>query len=63
MKTTFNHIGRTHCLAVNSILTMPDAQNNNQFQKINIFDFFKKSDQNSPTLAYQNVTANEFMET
>ena len=37
MKTTFNPIVRTHFSAVNSKLTMLDAQNNYQFQKINIF--------------------------
>ena len=66
MKTTFNQIVRTHFSAANSILTIPDAQNNYQFQKINIFKKFKKSNQNdhaSPTLAHQNVIANEFMET
>ena len=44
MKSTGNHIVRTHIPAVNSILIMPDAENKNCFffQKINMFKILKK---------------------
>ena len=55
MKTTPNPIVRTHVSAVNSILTMPDAQNNYQFQKINIFKIFKKIRPKSPRMTNLDV--------